>query len=60
MTTRYYRRRDPSLWDELLALGAGLAAGAAVAWIVRTWLRREALPPPPTDSGVGEGERREP
>lgn len=46
----YYRRRTLEWWEELAAVGAGLAAGAAAAYLARQWLRR---------SPTGQGRREE-
>jgi len=41
---RYYRRRRLDWWDELAALGIGVAAGAAAVYLARLWLQRDPLP----------------
>ncbi len=62
MTTTY-RRRPADRQDELAALGAGLAAGVAVAavtwYLARTLLRRESLPSGPAPEPPEEGVVRE-
>lgn len=51
----YYRRRSLEWWEELAAVGAGLVAGAAGAYLARQWLRRT-----PAEAEPGRGEDRLP
>ena len=37
----YYRRRKLEWWEELAAVAAGAAVGAAAGYLARHWLRRE-------------------
>lgn len=39
-----YRRRPTETWEELAAAAAGILAGAAVFYVARLWIQREALP----------------
>lgn len=39
----YYRRGSNDLLEELAALGVGVAAGAAAAYLTRLWIRREPV-----------------
>lgn len=49
----YYRRSSTELRDELAALAAGVAVGAAATYLARLWLRREPV-------GDAEDEERSP
>jgi hypothetical protein len=60
----YHRRRSLDWWDELTALGVGVAAGAAAVYLARLWLQRDPLPRGdverrPVRSGFEAGEETE-
>lgn len=55
----YYRRRGLEWWEEAAAAAAGVAAGVAVGYLARHWLRREPLGGEREDEGVPEGARPE-